>query len=181
MTQFKFRFICLVLLMLTVSFAGRSLAQDRPDPPMDSPPVIMVAQTTATDGDVILKVSNPQPIFKTKTMEVEKDGKKETVNVVVRVYVWSDVEVKVDGKVIAAFDVTGKPIDPKDLLTRLAKAARVAVVPNSPGLDGKLDPYYLGALKDDIVILKGPAEMFKLSPGPGPVPVREGPGFVRPK
>src|SRR5262245_29660406 len=98
MTQFKFRFICLLPLLRTVSIAGQPLAQDRPDPPMDSPPLIMVAQATATDGDVILTVSNPQPTCKTKTMEVEKDGKKETENVVVRVYVWSDVEVKVDGR-----------------------------------------------------------------------------------
>jgi len=159
-------FICLV--MLTVSFAGRSVAQDRPDPPVDGPPVIMVAQATAKDGDVILKVSNPQPTFKTKTVEVEKDGKKEKVTMAVREYVWSDIQVKVDGKVIAAFDVKGKPIDPKNLLTRLAKAARVAVVLNPPGLNRKLDPYYLGALKDDIVVLKGPEEKFRLSPGPVP-------------
>ena len=86
----------------------------------------------------------------------------------VREYVWSDIEVKVDGKVIAAFDVKGKPIDPKNLLARLAKAARVAVVLNPPGLNRKLDPYYLGALKDDIVVLKGPEEKFRLSPGPVP-------------
>ena len=179
MTRFMVLFICLVLLMLTVGFTGRSVAQDRPDPPVDGPPVIMVAQATARDGDVILKVSNPQPTFKTKTMDVDKDGKKEKVNVVVTEYVWSDIDVKVDGNVIAAFDVEGKPIDPKNLLTRLAKAARVAVVLNPPGLNRKLDPYYLGALKDDIVVLKGPEETFR--PGPRPGPVREGPGFVRPK
>src|SRR5215469_3012749 len=153
MTRLMVLFICLV--MLTVSFAGRSVAQDRPDPPVDGPPVIMVAQATAKDGDVILKVSNQLPTFKTKTVEVEKDGKKEKVTMAVREYVWSDIQVKVDGKVIAAFDVKGKPIDPKNLLTRLAKAARVAVVLNPPGLNRKLDPYYLGALKDDIVVLKG--------------------------
>ena len=168
MTRLMVLFICLVLLMLTVSFAGRSVAQDRPDPPVDGPPVIMVAQATAKDGDVILKVSNPQPTFKTKTVEVEKDGKKEKVTLAVCEYVWSDIEVKVDGKMIAAFDVKEKPIDPKNLLTRLAKAARVAVVLNPPGLNRKLDPYYLGALKDDIVVLKGPAAMFRLSPGPVP-------------
>ena len=145
MAQFVVLFICLVFLMLMVSFAGRSVAQDRPDPPVDGPPVIMVAQATAKGGDVILKVSNPLPTFKTKTVEVEKDGKKEKVTVAVREYVWSDIEVKVDGKVIAAFDVKGKPIDPKNLLTRLAKAARVAAVLNPPGLNRSLDPYYLSA------------------------------------
>ena len=168
MTRFMALFICLALWMLPVSFAGRSVAQDRPDLPVDGPPVIMVANATARDGDVILKISNPQPTLKSRTAEVEKDGKKEKVNVVVREYVWSEVEVKIDGKVIAAFDVKGTPIEPKDLLTRLAKATRVAVVLNPPGLDRKLDPYYLGALKDDIVVLKGPEEKFRLSPGPVP-------------
>ena len=98
MTRLMVPFICLVLLMLTVSFAGRSVAQDRPDPPVDSPPVIIVAQATAKDGDVILKVSNPQPTLKTKTVEVEKDGKKEKVTVAVREYVWSDIEVFYNGQ-----------------------------------------------------------------------------------
>jgi hypothetical protein len=48
----------------------------------------------------------------------------------------------------------------KNLLTRLAKAARVAVVLNPPGVNRKLDPYYVGALKDDIVVLKAPQETF---------------------
>jgi hypothetical protein len=122
----------------------------------------MVAQAAAKGSDVILKVSMPMPVTGTKWVEVERDGKKEREPVtVIEKYVWSDVDVKVDGKEIAAFDVKGKPVAPRELPERLAKPARVAVVYSFPGFEAKLDPYYLDVLKSDIVVLKCPAEKLR--------------------
>lgn len=155
---------CSLILILVSALTAHSTAQDKLAPPIDGPPVIMVAQASTKDEAIVVRVSNPQPTFKTKAVEVDRDGEKVTVNVTVCEYVWSEVDVKVDGMEIAAFGVDGKAIEPKDLLKRLAKPTQVAVVQNPPGLDRKLDPYYLGALKDDIVVFKGPEEKFRPAP-----------------
>ena len=154
-----------VCTLLLASLAGRSVAQDKPAPPVGAPPVMMVAQAAAKGRDVILRVSVPTTVLGTKLVEVERDGKKEKEPVtIVEKYVWSEVDVKVDGKETAAFDVNGKPINPKELPKLLAKPARVAVVQSWPEFEGKLDPFYLGALKNDIVVLKGPEEKFRPLP-----------------
>jgi hypothetical protein len=125
----------------------------------------MLAQAATKGSDVMVRVSIAMPVAGTKWVEVVRDGKKEKEPVtVIEKYVWSDVDVKVDGKETAAFDVSGKAIEPKDLPKRLAKPTRVAVVYTFPGFEAKLDPFYLGALKSDIVVLKGPDAKFRPVP-----------------
>lgn len=149
-----------MFVMSVFALAAQSVAQERPAPPVDRPPLIMLAQAVTKDGDVFLTVSNPQPVFKTKTIEVEQDGKKVKVNKAVCEFVWSDIEVKVDGKDVAAFNVSGKPIDSQELPKRLAKPTRIAVLPTPAGEDRKLDPFYLGALKIGTVVVKIPEAKF---------------------
>lgn len=142
--------------------ATDSGAQDLPPLPQGPSPNYQLAKAVEKDGIVVVRFTRVE--FRTKTVEVEKDGKKFARNIAESAWADAGIDVPVDGKEVRAFGADGKVIDPKDLPKRLARLTQVVVFVFGPNTEPKPDPFYLRALREDIVVFAAPAA--KLFPAP---------------
>lgn len=150
--------------ILVVAFMGYVLsatAQDKPTPPIGRPPEIMFAQAFEKDQGVVVKFTSPVMRPKSETIESDVGGKKSSITRMVYSFeYWREVDIKIDGKSVKAFDVAGKEIAAKKLPTMLKTNTRVAVMLGTPGTEPKLDMYYLQTFKDDMVVFTIPMTTF---------------------
>src|SRR5262249_3434783 len=160
------------LLMISVLLiaADPFVPPDEPTLPRYPPPEVVVADASEKDGSVRVRLWIPVPHVVTVERTIERDGKNINMDLATYRYSkWFRVDLKADGEQVQAFDVEGKKIAPKELLKRLAKETHVVLFKDDPP-----DPYYLGVLRPDTVVLKAPGyEVTPPQPNSGRVPVRE--------
>ena len=154
------RWLC--TLAMVIGLVASSSGQDRSPPPKGPGPSFQLATAVEKDGLIVVRYS--QPVQATKTVQVEKDGKKVTQNVAYTV--WNDIEFKVDGKSVAVLGADGKAIDPKNLLKRLAKPTPIAIFAFNPKDELTPDPFYLRVLREDIVVFAASYMEFRPPPPP---------------
>ena len=169
----------LISLTALIALVGIAPAADPPLPKQIDQPMVLMAKASKTEKGVVLHVRTFELAQATKTVTVKvpvtvqkvvnnqlvtetqfQDQQRQiTINVP---RAWRMVDIPVDGKDVAAYDVKGQTIAPDSLVDKLKEEKTILASPFGP-----IDPYFLQATKDDTVIVKIPSE--KLFP---PQPVR---------
>ncbi len=147
-----------LLVTAAVGLTVYAEAQDLPPVPKGPVPSSQLAKVTEKDGKVVVRFT--RPVVGTKAVQVERDGKKVTENVIA--YMWSELpfDVQVDGKEVRVLGGDGKAIDPMSLPKLLAKPTPVIVFSFYPGSGPDPDPFYLQHLKKDVVVFAASSEKF---------------------
>jgi hypothetical protein len=136
-------------LVLVVGFSALVDAQDKPVR-RGLPPELMVAEASERGGKVVISLTAHFPSAVEKTIEVERDGKKEKLVVTANSLAWTKMELVLDGKVFQAVDQDNRPLESKEVLKRLKKATPVAVYRY-----GDEDFSLAKAFQNGTVVLKG--------------------------
>ena len=146
------RFIGLIAVSMIPVVA---LAESDPKSPTSPPPWVCLAKASDKDGkvQVQLSVTKMVPYWVSVMHETRGGGYVPKRHTYYKACVVSAV-VLVDGKKVVASRKDGKAVDPKELLTLLSKEVKVLVF-----TEGKVDPYYLDVVGDQVLLVTIPADV----------------------
>jgi hypothetical protein len=173
----------ITLTALTV-LVGIATAADPPLPKSADQPMLVMAKAAKTDKGVVLTVRtmHMEPATRTITVKVPVtvqkavDGKlvnetqlqeQQQQITVMQPMKWRTVDVPVDGKDVAAFDLKGQPIAAEKLVDLLKDEQPILAAPFGP-----IDPYFLQTTKDGTLVVRIPPEVL-FPPQNAPPPVIE--------
>ena len=143
----------LFTVAMSIGLVASSSGQDRSPPRTGAPaPSFELVTAAEKDGAITVRYSHMGLGVVTLMM----DGKP----VRTTGYVQYEITFNAVGKGVAVLGADGKAIDSKDLLKRLAKPTAVAVFVFPPEVESKPDPFYLGVLREDIVVFAVPSKEF---------------------
>jgi hypothetical protein len=128
-------------------------AEEKPLRPIGLPPRVCVATAAEKDGVVQIRVivTRMVPVTVEKVLP-DADGKTITRKETIYKAVIVGTVLIADGEEVQVSRKDGKAVDPKDLPKLLAKETRVLVFSL-----GKVDPYYLDVVNDQVLIITVPA------------------------
>jgi hypothetical protein len=128
-------------------------AEEKPPHPTAPPPQVCVASAAEKDGVVQIRVTVPRMVPVTVAKVVPNaDGKQITGTETIYKAEMVETVLTADGEEVQVSRKDGKAVDPKDLPKLLAKETRVLVFSL-----GKVDPYYLDVVNDQVLIITVPA------------------------
>lgn len=175
----------LISITLLTAFVGVAVAADPPLPKSADQPMLVTAKATKSDKGVVLHVRLPEmaPGTKNTTVKVPVQVQK-IVNgqVVVETQLqdqqrqitvmqpvrWRTVDVTIDGKEVAAYDLKGNEVTADKLAEQLKDEKPILASPSGP-----VDPYFLQTTKADTLVVKIPPQILFAPPQGGagqPVP-----------
>jgi hypothetical protein len=145
------RFLCLVAVSM-IPAAGR--AEGETKLPTSLPPSICSAKVSVEDGQIRVQLSVTKMISYTVTTMVRAEHGFFVPRKSLHHKACTSTAVAiVDGTKVKVCRKSGKAVDPKELPTLLRKEAKVLVF-----TEGKVDPYYLDVLSDEVLIFAIPAD-----------------------
>lgn len=140
------------------------------------PGTLVVARAEEQDGDVAVKLTTPEFRPETRTRTVQRDGKQ--FEEAYTVYAIAIREIALKGDDVQAYRKDGTPVPVAELPRLLARPTQVLLA-----TQGKIDPYFLGLVRDDALMLVVEGAKFFGRPQGRPAPGQAAPptAVVRPK
>lgn len=129
--------------VLTLLLLASSVAQAEDEGPSGHPPHLWRASATEVEGKVVVQIAKAWP----KSSNPQQDPAADRI-------VWRELRPVTVGETVAAYDVDGKPLEPKDVLKALTMPKGVAVFVQIYRFDPAEPPaFYLQLLRKGTVVL----------------------------
>jgi hypothetical protein len=169
----------LISLTALAAFVAVATAAEPPLPKSTDQPMLLMAKATKGDNGVILHVRTPEMAPATRTVtrkvpvQIQKNVGGQIVTetqlqdvqqemTVMQPVRWRTVDIPVDGKEVAAYDVKGQEVGADKLVDRLKDEKPILASPF-----GAVDPFYLQTTKDDTLVVRIPPEKLLAQPQQG--------------